>query len=127
MLLEAIFALEKLSASRAGMRSESLVFASLSSYRVQQVNAKLGGCGGPPVVQLRDDVCVGTWYMRRFVEPLELFVGAQVRERRRVLYKGLKVVGHLGARGSTVFSEPEGGQAHCQSLQYLSRRVVNFD
>ena len=50
MLLEAIFALEKLSASRAGMRSESLVFASLSSYRVQQVNAKFEGCNGWPDV-----------------------------------------------------------------------------
>jgi hypothetical protein len=51
--------------------------------------------------------------MRGFVEPLELFMGAQVRERRRVLHEGLEVVGHLGARGSTVFSEPEEGQAHC--------------
>jgi hypothetical protein len=46
--------------------------------------------------------------MRRFVEPIELFVVAQVRERRRVLHEGLKVVGNLGARGSTVFSAPEG-------------------
>jgi len=80
------------------------------------VNAKLEGCDGRPVIQLRDDVCIGTWYMRRFVEPLELFVGAQGRERRRVLHKGLEVVGHLGSRGSTVFSEPKKGQAHCQSL-----------
>jgi hypothetical protein len=75
-----------LSASRAGMRSESLVFASLSSYRVQQVNAKFEGCDGWPVIQLRDDVCIGTWYMRHFVEPPELFVGAQgraVRHSRR--------------------------------------------
>jgi hypothetical protein len=36
----------KLSASRAGMRSESLVFASLFSCRVQQVNAKLESCDG---------------------------------------------------------------------------------
>jgi hypothetical protein len=127
MLLEAIFALEKLSASRAGMRSESLVFASLSSYRVQQVNAKFGGCDGWPVIQLRDDVYIGTWYMRRFVEPPELFVGVQGRERRRVLHKGLEVVRHLGSRGSMVFSEPEEGQTHCQSLQCLSRRVVDFD
>jgi hypothetical protein len=46
MLLEAIFAREKLSASRAGMRSESLVFASLSSYKVRQVDVKFEGCDG---------------------------------------------------------------------------------
>lgn len=98
------------------MRSESLVFASLSSYRVQQVNAKFEGYDGWPVIQLRDDVCIGTWYMRRFVEPLELFMSARGRERRRVLHKGLEVVRHLGSRGSTVFSEPEERQAHCQPL-----------
>lgn len=84
MLLEAIFALEKLSASRAGMRSESLVFASLSSYRVQQVNAKFEGCDGWPVVQLRDDVCIGIRYMRRFVEPLKSCLWAPRGEKEGV-------------------------------------------
>jgi hypothetical protein len=40
----------------------------------------------------------------------------------------LKTVRHLSARCLTVLLEPDRGQAHCQSLQYLSRRKVGkFD
>ena len=69
------------------------------------------------MARLSDDVCIKTRYMRRFVEPLVSFVDAQARGMGRVLHKGQEVVGHLGARGSTVFPGPKEGRK--------DRRIAN--